>query len=218
VPFLDITIGNADAARSDLRAVPALVDKMSQAAVTAVANATKGEASRLTRQKYAIGESDLDPFIRVSKLGNTPQGGASVTLLARPLPLSVFRPTVKMQTYTLKSRAGRTYTRKLPTVWVKRFARGSAKQLKPYFPLHQRRNGLLAAGDRAARRVGNTKVGRDGYEGNKLTGVRFYTFPKTFLQTIRPQLVDFVGARGSLELREAFRKNFKGMRVLRGPR
>jgi hypothetical protein len=195
---------------------------MSKEVIEIVAKSTKAEASRITRQTYALSEEDLDPYIRIGKLGNTPEGGASVRLMARPLPLSVFQPTVKMQAYTLKSRAGRAYTRKLPTVWVKRFTRGSAKQLKPYFPLRQRSNGPLSGSDSAARRVGTTKVGRvingKSYEGNTLTGVRFYTFPKAFLAKIQPQLVAFVGDRGSLELREAFRKSFKGMRVLRGPR
>lgn len=218
MPF-EVTISNLDLARSDLRAFPVQVEKMSLAAIQATATATKTEASRLTRVKYAISADDLDQYISL-KTAKTPQGGASVTLLARPLPLSVFKPTVKMQTFTLTSTRGRTYTRKLPTVYIKRFTKGAAKKLPGYFPLHQRNNGALSSSDRVARRVGGTKVGRpgSGYEGNKLTGVRYYTFPKSFLAQIRPKLVDFVGERGSLELRGAFRIQFKDARVLRGPR
>lgn len=221
MPFIDVSIGGVDAALSDLGAVPALVEKMSKEVVEKVAKGTKGEASRLTRKTYAISEQDLDPFIAIGRLGNTPQGGASVTLKARPLPLSVFQPTVKMQTYTLTSSKGKSYARKLPTLYVKRFARGAAKQLKPYFPMHQRSNGPMSASDRAVRRIGskgNFIYNSRGDAAEKLTGVRFYTFPKAFLSKIRPQLVSYVGVQGSLELRAAFRKQFKGMRVLRGPR
>lgn len=217
---IDVTLSGLDAARSDLRAVPALAEQVALDAVQATGKATKQEASRLTCKTYAIAAADLDPYITFTA-ARSAQGGASVRLLARPLPLSVFRPTVKMQTFTLRSSAGRTYKRKLPTIWLKRFVKGSAKQLKPYFPLHQRSTGPLASDDRAARRIGtpgNFVFNSQGAPSDKLTGVRFYTFPKRFLQKLRPQLVEFIGDRGNLELRGAFRKRFKGMRVLRGPR
>lgn len=117
----------------------------------------------------------------------------------------------------------RAYTRTLPTIWVKRFRNGSAKQLGAYFPLHQRTSGALAGGESVRRRVGSNASGRGvsrdaQYEGNKLTGVRYYTFPKRFLAEIQPQLVEFVGSRGQVELRAAYRKWFRGQRVLRVPR
>lgn len=205
---IDITLSGLDAALGDLRAVPGDAQAAAQEAVEATAAATKRRAGRLTTQRYNIDEQTLDPFIDIGKIGAMPGGGAFVRLKAKPIPISAFDPRVRMRSFTLTSSAGRRYSRKLPTVWIKRFRSGSAKQLKPFFTLHQRADGPTT--DEIRRRIGAAR--------GRLTVPRFYTFPKRFLQEIEPQLVEFVGQQGLLDLRAAWRKRMNGYRVLRGPR
>lgn len=213
---VDITLSGLEGALADLSALPADAKAAVQEAVQAVARSTKRRAIKLTTQRYNLDEETLDPYVALGKTGITPYGGASVRLKARPIPISVFSPQVRMKTFTLTSSRARTYKRKLPTVLVKRFRKGGAKPLKPFFPLRQRANGPLAASDAVRKRTGSKVSAKENRM--KLTGPRFYTFPKRFLDEIRPQLIEHVGEQGSLELRAAWRKRHKGYRVLRGPR
>lgn len=207
---VEITLSGLEGALAELSALPADAQAAAQEATQAVARSTKRRAITLTTQRYNLSADALDPFVEIGPVGNTPYGGASVTLRARPIPISAFAPQVRMRTFTLTSSRGRTYTRKLPTILVKRFRKGGAKPLRPFFPLRQRSDGPLAASDDVRRRIGQAR--------ERLTVPRFYTFPKRFLDEIRPQLVEHVGAQGSVELRAAWRKRHKGYRVLRGPR
>lgn len=223
---VSIELSGMEGALADAGALAGLQQAAGDEAAGETARATRGYAIQLTTRRYNLSEDDLEPYVVGSYgTGGRSDGWSSVRLLARPIPISTFRPEVRMRSFRLMSRGRRprAYTRTLPTVWVKRFRNGSAKQLGGYFPLHQRSSGTLAGGESVRRRVGGNASGRgvsrDGqYEGNKLTGVRYYTFPKRFLAEIQPQLVEFVGSRGQVELRAAYRKWFRGQRVLRGPR
>ena len=222
---VSVTLGGLDGALTEVGALPAAAREAANAAAELTARATRLEAIRLTTRRYNLDADTLDPYVVGSygKGGRT-DGWSSVTLLARPVPIQVFNPAVRMRTFRLVSRGRRpkTYSRSLPTIVVKRMRQGSAKQLHPYFPLHQRTSGPLSPGDAVRRRIGSGRG--DGrsvktpYSGNKLTGVRYYTFPKRFLDEIKPQLVEFVGDRGQVELRGALRKRLRDQRVLRGPR
>lgn len=206
---VSVTFRGLDGALRELSALHALRE-VARTAADLTAAATRKKAIQLTTRRYNLDEDTLAPFVTLGQTGTAGQtdGYASVRLMARPIPIAVFNPTVRMQPVRIAKRNGGTYTRRLPTVWVKRFRSGGAKQLKPFFPLEQRVDGATA--DSIRRRIG---AGRD-----RLTGPRFYTFPKRFLDEIRPQLVEFVGDRGSGELQGAYRKWLKGQRVLRGPR
>ncbi len=221
-----ITFRGVDGALKELRALPDQLREAAKEAAQRTAESTRKRAITLTTQRYNLDAEPLEPYVTTgyTGTGGRTDGWASVRLLARPIPVSEFKPQVRMRSFRLVSRGTKpkTYTRRLPTIYVQRFRSGSPKHLHPYFPLYTRENGPLPPADSVRKRVGKTKIGRVvngvGYEGNKLTGVRYYTFPKQFLREIRPQLVRFVGDSGQIELRSAFRKRFKGQRVLRGPR
>lgn len=210
---IEINLKGAKGALKDLSALPALMEQAAVEAVNATAKATRAEAIRLTTQTYNLSEDDLGPFVDFNPAGKTPSAGASVTLKVRAIPISAFNPTVRMIDYTLKSRAGRTYTRELPTIWVKRFRNGSEKQFNPFFPLRQRDDGALSTADMARRRI--NKSTDPEQNRHNLTQARFYTFPKRFLKEIKPKLRAFVGEHGSLQLKAAVREHYKHLRVLK---
>lgn len=207
---VEVTFRGIDGAIGEISALPDQLKEAAREAAALTAAATRKKAITLTTLKYNLDEQTLDPYVTTgyTGTGGRSDGWASVRLLARPIPISVFNPTVRMRNVRIAKRAGGSYVRKLPTIWVKRFRAGGLKQLKPFFPLHQRTDG--ATTDEIRRRIGS---GRE-----RLTVPRFYTFPKRFLDEIRPQLVAFVGERGQVELNGAVRKRLRGQRVLRGPR
>jgi hypothetical protein len=215
VASFDVTLKGSDRALKELGALPGLTEQAGIEAANVTAKGTRQYALKLTTQRYNLDVEDLEPFIALRE-ATTPRGGASVTLKARAIPISAFKPQVRIQSFRLVSRGNKpkTYTRRLPTIYVQRFRSGSPKHLHPYFPLHQRTDGALSPTDRVRRLVASK--GKTGDYTDRLTGVRYYTFPKRFLNEIRPKLAAYVGERGSVELNAAFRKRLAGQRVLRG--
>lgn len=178
-------------------------------AANRAADRVKTEASRRTRAVYNIKKKDLDRYIQVSKVGrNQTAGTASVKLEVRPIPLRQFGARVRMRTIEGVDSLGRAIGRK-PTITVKLFKSGSRQWIRPAFPLHQRFTGPLQGGDAIRRRIGSAR--------DRLTPLRFLTFPDSFRQKLVPALNKFAGDRVAVEFRAAWRKRFRGQRRLRGP-
>ena len=122
----------------------------------------------------------------------------SLRLRVRAIPIESFRPRVQMQSFTYQVR-GKQVTRRLPAIYLQRFRDGEAKYVGPAFPLTQRRTGAVRRGEKVRRRIGP--------ERDRLTRIRYYTFPKQFTEEVLlPDAQAFVGPAIAVELRRAFRR------------
>lgn len=168
--------------------------------VTAINRVSRDLRTRVVRKSievYNISRRDLMPFVTQRRAsGNNVRG--SVSLRVRAIPIEFFRPRVKMQDFTY-TRGGRSITQRLPSVYLKRFKNGAEKYVGPAFPLTQRRSGALRRGEKVRRRIGP--------ERDRLTRIRYYTFPKQFTEEVLlPDAVAYIGPAISVELRRAFRR------------
>lgn len=155
-------------------------------------------AGRKTSETYNLSTRDIAPYIRTSKVTvRSEKLEGSVDLRVRAIPIETFKPRVVVRSFTYAWR-GRTITRKLATIEVQRFRRGTPKLVGPAFPLQQRVTGRLRAGERVRRRTGPDR--------DKLTYIRYYTFPRRFVdETLTPAVREFVGPRLRIEIDAAFR-------------
>ncbi|MCX7062842.1 MAG: hypothetical protein NTZ11_18395 [Gammaproteobacteria bacterium] len=169
-------------------------------------------AGRKTTETYNLSTRDIAPFIRTRNVTRSGPLEGSLDLRVRAIPIETFKPRVVMQRFTYAIR-GQMVTRRLPTIELKRFRKGNPKKIPGAFPLQQRVTGRLRTGDKVRRRIGSDR--------NRLTNIRYYTFPKRFVnETLLPEVRAFVGPRLRIEIDAAFRKfNLAtGQRTLRGNR
>lgn len=164
---------------------------------------------RKTVETYNLSTRQIAPYItarRVSQSATQLEG--SVDLHLRAIGIETFRPRVVLRSFTYLIN-GREVTRRLPTIELQRFRNGSPKLVKPAFPLHQRRTGQLRAGDTVRKRTGTAR--------DKLTPIRYYTFPRRFIdETLAPAVREFAGPRLAIELDAAFRAfSSRGRRELK---
>lgn len=179
--------------------------------VTAINRTTRNLRARVVTRStevYNIGRRDLAPFVTVRQASASKVSG-SVRLLVRAIPIEFFRPRVRMQAFTFR-RHGKTVTQQLPAIYLRRFKNGGEKYVGPAFPLSQRRSGPLRRGERIRRRIGEQR--------DRLTRIRYYTFPKQFTEEVLlPDAQAFIGPSINIELRRALRRrNARGGRTLRG--
>lgn len=185
------------------RSLDELGNSAGPALVTSINRVVRDLRSRVltkTTEVYNISRRDLSPFVQTKLAsGNSIEG--RVRLLIRAIPIEFFRPRIRMQTFTFQWR-GRTVTRKLPAVYLRRLRGGEEKYVSPAFPLHQRRSGVVARGEPIRRRTGSSSNNR-----NKLTKLRYYTFPKQFVEEVLlPDAQEFIGPAINVELGRAFRR------------
>lgn len=184
----------ARAALADLRgrAAPALVT-----AINRVERDLKSRILTRTTGVYNISRRDLAPFVTVQPASRNNVNG-TVRLLIRAIPIEAFRPTVRMQEFTFTVR-GKTVTRKLPAIYLRRLRNGPEHYVPPAFPLTQRRGGVLARGERVRRRIDERR--------DRLTKIRYYTFPEQFVKDdLLPDAQEFIGPAIAVQLRSAFRR------------
>lgn len=188
---------------------PEEIRKAAVAAVEATVERVRLRAVRRTGDRYNLTGSVVEQFVSVGTV-TVRAGGASgsVRLKLKALPLHLFGARLEMRQFTLRSRAGRTFTRTLPTVRVAIYRGSVPKTLPGGFELRRRNDGDLAPADQVRRRI--------GAERGKLTGFRYFTFPRSFTASLLPDL-QAVGSRTlAVELRAAYRKRREGLQVLRG--
>ncbi len=184
---------------------PALANSINQTAAD-----LRGRVIQKSTEIYNISPRELAPFVSVRRASASTLSG-SIRLDIRAVPIEAFKPRIAMQQFTFSIR-GRTVTRTLPAVFLKRFRKGSERYVRPAFPLTQRTSGTLQSGEKIRRRTGTDR--------QNLTALRYYTFPRLFIdQTLLPDAQKFVPERVSLQLRAAFRRfDRRGVNTLRGNR
>lgn len=177
-----------------------LKGKSTSSLVTAINRVARDLRSRVlskTVEIYNISRRDLTPYV-TEKRASASNVSASVRLLIRAVPIEMFRPRVRMQKFTF-TRNGRKVTRTLPAIFLRRTRGGAEAYVPPAFPLHQRRTGLLGRGDSVRRRIGTDR--------DRLTRIRYYTFPQQFVdEVLLPDAQDYIGPAVNVELRRALRR------------
>lgn len=211
-------IDNSDALGTLQALGPAAREAAREAVNTVAKNLAAGARDRTTAV-YNIAAGDLAQFIGIKP---APQGSrrASVTLKVRAIPHEKFSPTVSMVPTPVRIFGRKTpATIPLAQVSLKIYRNGAPRVLRGYFPLRQRTSGALRKGEALRRRVGKSLKRRDGTEGAKLTGLRYVTFPRRFLDRLLPELQKAAGDDVLVQFNAAWRKRTsRGQRELRGPR
>lgn len=185
-------------------AKPALV-----ASINRVGRDLRSRIVSKSLEVYNIARRELTPYVTVRRASGSRVSG-SVSMLVRAIPIEAFRPRVRMQTFTFEFR-GKQVTRRLPAIFLRRFKNGDEKYIGPAFPLTQRRSGVVKRGEKVRRRIGADR--------ERLTRIRYYTFPKQFAEEVLlPDARAFIGPAIGVELRRAFRRYNprRGLRTLRG--
>lgn len=202
------TLATEGLSRSAARATERLQREL-HLAVDRAARATRAAAIQAVTAKYNIGTRALAPYIYVRR--SSPGSGeiaASVTFQIKALPIEAFRPRVQMRAVTLTSSTGRTYSRKLPFILLRRYRDAGEKVIPTAFPMRQRQSGPLRAGDRIRRRTGTQR--------EQLTNLRFYAMPRPYIENeLLPAMREIAGEQLHIELRVAYRKSTSRGRVLR---
>lgn len=172
--------------------------QINQAALNRTIERARTFAGRKTVETYNLSTRQIAPYVRARKVTvRAEKLEGSVDLQIRAIPIETFRPQVVMKTITYTLR-GQIVTRRVATIELQRFRNGTPKLVRPAFPLAQRRTGRLRAGEKVRRRTGK--------ERGKLTKIRYYTFPRKFVnETLAPAVREFVGPRIRIELDAAFR-------------
>lgn len=172
--------------------------QINQAALNRTIERARTFAGRKTVETYNLSTRQIAPYVRARKVTvRADKLEGSVDLQIRAIPIETFRPQVVMRQITYNVR-GRTVTRRVATIELQRFRNGTPKLVRPAFPLQQRRTGRLRAGEKVRRRTGRAR--------DKLTKIRYYTFPRKFVaETLAPAVRAFVGPRIRIELDAAFR-------------
>lgn len=172
--------------------------QINQAALNRTIERARTFAGRKTVETYNLSTRQIAPYVRARKVTvRADKLEGSVDLQIRAIPIETFRPQVVMRQITYSVR-GRTVTRRVATIELQRFRNGTPKLVRPAFPLQQRRTGRLRAGEKVRRRTGRAR--------DKLTKIRYYTFPRKFVaETLAPAVREFVGPRIRIELDAAFR-------------
>jgi hypothetical protein len=185
--------------RATQREIDDLVELSPRMMASSINRTTRGlraEAVRQSAAVYNLKQSTLRRYMFLKGATSNNLTGA-VTLRVRAIPIEDFSPRIEMREVSLTSRAGHSYTRKLPFVLLARL-RGQAPEVVPdAFPLHQRTSGPLRRGEMIRRRIGKDR--------RRLTRIRYYNFPKEWLDKLIPILREYGGKRLFLEVDAAFR-------------
>jgi hypothetical protein len=162
-----------------------------------------------TADRYNLSKDTLRRHVVVRRASVRADGiRGSVDLHIKAIPLTEFGPQVRMRKLSVHSLTGRLFQRELPTVEVSLYRGRRPRVLPGGFPLRQRNSGHLQAGDSIRRRIGK--------ERGRLTGFRYYTFPRRVTDRLLPELRTLAEGRLTVMLRVAIRKQRKGLRVLAG--
>lgn len=207
---LNVDVRSAEGVRQSLNELGADAGKALVSSINRTARDLRSRLVARTTQTYNIGRKDLLPYVVIRSATRT-SVSATVKLQIRAIPIEAFKPRVRLQKYTYSIK-GQTVTRRLASIYIKRYRQGAAKLLRPAFPLTQRETGPLRPGEEIRRRI---SAARD-----RLTRIRYYTFPRQFVEkTLLPDALAFIPERVGVELRRALRKYDKrGHRALRGNR
>lgn len=192
-----VSVQGADAALELVAALPDVSREAGRETVNSVARHLAQVARDKTAEVYNLAPSVLDSFIRV-KEASEDGSGAEVTLQVRAIPYENFDPKVEFAPTPVRA-FGRAQTTIVPLaqVAIKLFRRGTPRVLKGVFPLKQRKSGQLQPGEKLRRRIGPRR--------DRLTGLRYVTFPERFLERLLPELQQQAGDDVTLQFSAAWR-------------
>lgn len=220
----EIQVTGLKQAVKELQQTPELLRESARLSVDEAVTHVRSEAIRRTAQRYNLSEETLQHYVYPRRASVTANGASgSVELQIKAVPLTEFgaqRITVVRALRQAFGRPTKPYRREFTGVKVALYVGRGARQLPGGFPLRLRGAGALIGGDKVRKRVGSNASGRgvsrdNRYEGNKMTGFRFYTFPKRLTDKLLPELQREGGNHLRVSLRVAYRKQFRGYKVLR---
>lgn len=193
--FIDVR-GDAQV-RALFKDIGRSVDKSLVEAINRTARDLRVRMVRKTTDVYNISPRELSPYVTVSR-ASAGQILAKVSLKIRAIPIEAFKPRVRLQNFTYQVR-GRTVTRKLPAIYLKRYRNGTEHYVAPAFPLSQRSGGVLKRGEQVRRRIGRDR--------DRLTRLRYYTFPRKFVDDVLlPDALQFIPEHVLGEIRRQTRR------------
>ena len=182
---------------------PAEFRNISQAGLNRTIERARTLAGRRTSEEYNLSTRQLLRYVKARKVtrkSNKLEG--SVDLSIQPIRLEEFRPRIVMKQFTYVIR-GKTVTRRLATVRIRHRRNVPLATVQPAFPEKQRESGSFVRTDRIFRRVGAAR--------DKLTFLRFHTFPLKFIdEKLLPSVQQFAGPRLQIEMDQAFKAYASG--------
>lgn len=205
-------------AAQDLGQLPGVLRASAEKAVNEAVEVVRSEAIKRAAQRVNLSEETLSSFVLARRASVRADGvSGSVQLQIKAVPLQEFGAQVKLEKFKGPDSLNRVYrNRFLPAVRVAIYRGKRAKRLPGGFTSGLRGNGPLGSGERVYKRAGRGYGERsDGTVGTKLTGFRFYTFPKRITDKLLPELQAVAGKQLNVSLRVAYRKQFRGLKVLR---
>ena len=204
----------ARSARSAAAFVEGLPDVQRRAAslsLRVAAEAASNAAVDRTTATYNLDADVVREFVQIRQISEG-DDSATVTLQVRAIHIEAFAPEIRMRRFRYTDKLGRVVDRLLPSVYVARLRGRQARFLRPAFPLRQRTDGPLNAGERIRRRAGESR--------SRLTKLRYFSFPKKFLRDdLLPAATAAAGDGFAVEFRALFRRlSSRGRRELRNTR
>ncbi|MEQ8511567.1 MAG: hypothetical protein RLN67_03210 [Algiphilus sp.] len=195
---------NARKAADRLARTPKDATAAAEAGLRAAADEAVNVSVDITSGRYNLTPDTVRRYVGVHRVS---AGGTSATvrLKVRAIPIEEFAPEIRMRRFSWVDRLGRRHTQMLPAVYFQRLRNRNPRYLRPAFPLQQRYSGQLREGGRIRRRVGEAR--------DRLTNIRYFSFPRRFLrEDLLPQVQERVVGQFDLEFRAAFRRLGRGGR------
>lgn len=199
-------VRNAEQLARRLQELPESEERAALAGLQAAADAAVNLAVDRTSAVYNLTPDKVRQYV---KTRNVSVKSAWVQLQIRAIPIEEFEPEIRMKRYSWRDKLGRQHSQMLPSVYFQRLRNRKNRLVRPAFPLQQRTSGQLRAGGTIRRRIGAAR--------DRLTNIRYFSFPKRFLRddlvpSVKERMVDDYG----VEFRSAFRKRQRGQRRLAG--
>lgn len=196
------TTGVEDAAQL-LAAQPEAIRKAAETSVKVLVERARDRVVELTTKTYNLDADKVGEFITLGGPGDG-TARASLTLKVRAIGIEAFNPEIRMVRFSGPDKLGRRYAnRELPEVRLARLRGKPLRRVTGAFPLRQRTPGALQSGEDIRRRTGTAR--------EKLTRIRFFTFPRKFVrEALLPAIRATVTELSGIEVREAFRRFSRG--------
>jgi hypothetical protein len=196
------TTGVEDVAQL-LAAQPEAIRQAAETSIKVLVQRAADRVVELTTERYNLDADTVREFVTLGGPGDG-SARASLTLKVRAIGIEAFKPEIRMVRFSGPDKLGRRYAnRELPEVRLARLRGGTPKRVTGAFPLRQRTPGALQGGDDIRRRTGTAR--------EKLTRIRFFTFPRKFVrEALLPAIRATVTELAGIEVREAFRRFRRG--------
>lgn len=194
---LDVEARQLEGVQSFLRVLGAQAKPALVSSINRVSRDLRTRVVRKTTEFYNVRPRVLREYVILRQASkNSLSGGANLEI--RALPVNAFSPRVRMQRFTFQRR-GQQVTQQLPAVYVTLLKSEGPQYAKPAFPLQQRTSGAIRPAEKVRRRIGERR--------DRLTNIRYYTFPKQFIEdVIVPDVAPFIPERMELEIDRAYRR------------